>query len=133
MDRRLGARRLDCRLIFHRVSRGRPGQSIKDFRHQWKATLNAGNLTPGLVPYDLRRSALRNMVRGGRDYVVAMKISDHRTRSTFGRYNITSAEDIKATINRPAVYLLTLPIERNVADFEHSQNTHTPAPRRTAR
>jgi integrase len=133
IDRRLARRRLDSVLIFHRVSRGKPGRPIKDFRVAWQAALKKAALAPGLLPYDLRRSALRNMVRGGTDYSVAMKISGHRTRSTFDRYNITSIEDIEAAITRTADYVATLPTERNV---EHAQNAHNPArttSRRTAR
>ncbi len=65
------------------------------------------------------------MVRGGTDYAVAMKISGHRTRSTFDRYNITSAEDTRAAIERTADYVATLPTERNVTTFEPPQNRHS--------
>jgi integrase len=133
IDRRLKARRLDCPLVFHRVSKGRPGQPILDFRCQWNSALEAAKLPAGLLPYDLRRSALRNMVRGGTDFSVVIKISGHRTRSTFDRYNITSAEDIKAAIARTARYVATLPTERNVRTLEDSQKTHTQASRRKSR
>ena len=113
-ERRLEARRLDCPLIFHRVSRGRAGRPVKDFRLQWRAALKAAKLPAGLIPYDLRRSALRNMVRGGTDYTVAMKISGHRTRSTFDRYNITSTEDLRAAVERTTAYVEGLPTERTV-------------------
>jgi integrase len=130
---RRARRRLDCTLIFHRTSKGKPGQPIKDIAKQWKAALFAARLPAGLLPYDLRRSALRNMVRGGTDYTVAMKISGHRTRSTFDRYNITSAEDVKAAILRTADYVATLPTERNVENIELSQKSHTRGRSRRAR
>jgi len=117
MQRRLQARRLDCPLVFHRVSKGRPGQPVKDFSKQWRAALCAAGLPKDLIPYDLRRSALRNMVRGGTDLNVAMKLSGHRTRSTFDRYNITDEQDLRAAITRTALYVAKLPGDRKVLKF----------------
>lgn len=133
IDRRIGQRRLDCPLIFHRTSKGKSGQPVRDFRLTWRSALKSAGLAPGLLPYDLRRSALRNMVRGGTDYTVAMKISGHRTRATFDRYNITSAEDVRAALDRTAAYVATLPTSRNVSRHEDSQNTHSLARGRKAR
>lgn len=105
VKRRLKARRLGCPLVFHRQARGRPGQPVRDYRKAWREALVRARLPLTLLPYDLRRSALRNMVRAGVDVTVAMKISGHRTRSTFDRYNIVSEDDVRAALERTASYV----------------------------
>jgi integrase len=115
LERRQKRRRLECPLIFHRELKGRAGQPVLDFRKAWKAALRKAGLPPGLTPYDLRRTALRNMIRAGTDVSVAMKISGHRTRSTFDRYNIVDERDVREAVVQTAAHVAAQPKRRRVA------------------
>ena len=95
----------------------RPERPIGDFRKAWRRACvrvglgrfekqeNGRGKYFGLIPHDLRRASIRNLVRAGVPERVAMDISGHKTRSVFERYNITSQRDRQEAARRLSSYL----------------------------
>jgi integrase len=54
----------------------------------------------GLIIHDLRRSAIKNLMKAGVNEKVAMSISGHKTRDVFDRYHIVDTDDVVEAMRR---------------------------------
>jgi integrase len=81
------------RLIFHRQ-----GQPIREFRKSWATACRLAGVKR--LFHDLRRSAVRDMVRAGVPQKDAMQISGHKTAAMFDRYSIRDEQDIRQALKR---------------------------------
>jgi integrase len=81
---------LQSRFVFLRAD----GSPIGLFRKSWATACRKAGLG-SIIVHDLRRTAIRNLVRSGVSETVAMSLSGHKTRAIFDRYNITSSDDRK--------------------------------------
>jgi len=101
--------------VFHRN-----GQPIVDFRKAWDAAITASKVARRMF-HDLRRTAVRNMVRAGVPQSVAMSISGHKTASMFQRCNVTSGNDRIEALKKTREHLKALPKQAEQTVVEMAQ------------
>ncbi len=77
-------------LFFHR-----DGEPIKDLYSAWDRGCRTAGVA-GLVPHDLRRSAVRNLERASVPRAAAMKLVGHKTEAIYPRYPIVVESDLLA-------------------------------------
>ncbi len=122
IERANGQRQPELPFVFH--SKGQP---IGSFRKAWRtACCNAGlgkvengskKKYVGTIVHDLRRTAVRNMVRAGIHERVAMSLTGHKTRSIFDRYNIVSEADLAQAAKKLQAHLDKQPKQPTVVNI----------------
>jgi len=112
----------DCPWVFHLN-----GERLQTFNKAWRTASRAAGLVdangePTRIFHDLRRSAVRNLVRAGTSELVAMRISGHKSRTVFERYNVTSEADIRQGAAKLSSYMAALE-EQAIAEERHTIGT----------
>jgi integrase len=108
--------------VFHR--NGKP-VNRHTFADQWRAACVSAKM-PGKLFHDFRRTAARNMVRAGVPETVAMKITGHKTRSMFDRYNISDDRDKLDALRKSRAYVSEQTQKAKVVAMNSHPESHPP-------
>lgn len=111
----------ECPYVCHRN-----GQPFDNLRQGWLSACKRIGLK-GRTFHDLRRTGVRNLIRAGVPETVAMKISGHKTRSVFDRYNVTSEEDLRQAAEKLHQYIQTKKEGVTVTDTVTVSTVTTPS------
>lgn len=118
-----------CPFVFHRF-----GNRIKDFRGAWaEASKRAGlwddeSGKPRFRFHDLRRSAVRNLVKAGASEQLIMRIGGWKTPSVFRRYAIVTESDLVQAADRLESYLKGIESEHKGAKKGQTLDSVNPKP-----
>ena len=112
LARRIKLRRIDCPFVFHRS-----GRQFKSFRRIFKTAAKEIE-HHGLLPHDMRRSAVRNFRKSGLSEGDGMMLSGHKTRSVYERYNIRDDQDAIDAMNRVQEHLKKEAASRKVVPLK---------------
>lgn len=89
-----------CPWVFHNQ-----GERMFTFYKAWEsAVAGADGVPDDLLFHDLRRTAVRNMIRAGIPRGIARAISGHKTEAVFERYNITDETDLRTAAAAMAAF-----------------------------
>lgn len=100
---------VEAKYIFHCK-----GEPIGDFRKAWATACKLAGVEHRLF-HDLRRTAVREMLRSGVHESTARKISGHKTASMLQRYNIQSESDIREAMQLRETRIATQQQEKRLA------------------
>jgi len=92
-------RHISSPYVFVNPRTGKPWADLRSpFKRACKAAGVKCGMKGGIVPHDLRRTSITEFRRAGVPESVVMRISGHKTRSVFERYNIVDEEDLHRAV-----------------------------------